>query len=480
MELSPQQCYEALRARDARFDGRFFVGVKTTRIYCRPICPARTPARDRCRFYTHAALAEQAGFRPCLRCRPELAPGEAPVDASSRTAWAVLSRIKRGAMREGSGVEELARSLGMSSRQLRRCVQQQFGVTPIALAQTQRLLLAKQLLTETQLPIIEIAFASGFSSLRRFNALFLERYGLSPSAMRKKPSFRHQVEPLTLSLAYRPPLAWDDLLSFLRSHALQGVELVEDGSYARTLLAGERRGWLRVSRERPGKLRVELSYSLLAVLPQVLSRLRRLFDLDACPATIDGQLGRDARFQESIKLSPGMRVPGCIDGFELAWRTVLGQQVSVAAATRIAGRTVEALGESLDTPFPGLDRLSPTPQQFLAHHSDTLGPLGWLRSRIKALHALARATIDGSLELSPDGEPDEIIARLQELPGIGPWTAGYIAMRALSWSDGWPPGDAILKKRLDGRLEPEADWKPWSAYAAMRLWYQPQSKEIRT
>lgn len=478
MNLSEQQCYQALRAKDARFDGRFFVAVKTTGIYCRPICPARTPARERCRFYAHAALAEQAGFRPCLRCRPELAPGEAPVDAASRTARTAFSQIKRGALNEDTGVEELAQSLGVSSRQLRRSVQQEFGVTPIALAQTQRLLLAKQLLTETRLPVTEIAFASGFSSLRRFNALFLERYGLNPSALRKQPASPSQSEPLTLSLAYRPPLAWEELLDFLSSHALHSVELVSDRSYLRTLRVGEKKGWTRVSPGKPGKLKVELSHSLVSVLPQVLGKLRHLFDLDACPATIDSQLGKDPRLHESIALTPGVRVPGCVDGFELAWRTVLGQQVSVAAATRIAGRTVEALGEPVETPFDSLNRLSPSPRQFLAEDSDTLGPLGWLRSRTGAVHALAQAVVDGELDLGPDSDPDRLIGKLVELRGVGPWTAGYIAMRALSWSDGWPKGDAILKKRLDGRTEPEPGWRPWSAYAAMRLWYQPQEKEV--
>lgn len=474
MQWNSQQCYEALRARDSRFDGRFFVAVKTTGIYCRPICPARTPARDRCRFYPLAALAEQDGYRPCLRCRPELAPGEAPVDATSRTAWAALSRIKRGALSDGQSLEELAHSLGLSSRQLRRSVQQEFGVTPIALAQTERLLLAKQLLTETSLPVTEIAFASGFSSLRRFNALFLERYGLNPSGLRKKSTSQHQGEPLSLSLAYRPPLAWNELLSFLHSHALQGVEHVHQGSYARTLQIGERKGWFRVSPRSPGKLLVEVSHSLVSALPQVLGKLRHLLDLDAGPAVIDGCLGAHPLLAESVEKCPGVRVPGCVDGFELAWRTILGQQVSVAAATRIAGRTVEALGEPLHTPFPELHRLSPTPATFLAQDSDVLGPLGWLRSRTKAVHAVAQAVESAGLDLTPDADPQELIAQLRALPGIGPWTAGYIAMRALSWTDGWPSGDAILKKRLDGESEPKPAWRPWSSYAAMRLWYQPQ------
>lgn len=476
MEWNSQQCYDALRARDSRFDGRFFVAVKTTGIYCRPICPARTPARDRCRFYALAALAEQDGFRPCLRCRPELAPGQAPVDATSRTAWAALSRIKRGALTDGRSVEELAESLGLSSRQLRRSVQQEFGVTPIALAQTQRLLLAKQLLTETGLPVTEIAFASGFSSLRRFNALFLERYGLNPSGLRKRPTAQHQGEPLSLSLAYRPPLAWNELLDFLHSHALQGVEYVQNDSYARTLEIGERKGWVRVSPQSTGKLLVEVSHSLLSALPQVLGRLRHLLDLDASPAVIDGCLGADPALKESIAKSPGVRVPGCVDGFELAWRTILGQQVSVAAATRIAARTVEALGEPLETPFAELNRLSPTAANLLAQDSDVLGPLGWLRSRTKAMHAVACAVESGALDLSPDAEPEALQAQLKALPGIGPWTAGYIAMRALGWTDGWPSGDAILKKRLDGESEPKPAWRPWSSYAAMRLWYQPQGE----
>lgn len=395
------------------------------------------------------------------------------MDATWRTAWAAFSRIKRGALNDGESVEELAESLGVSCRQLRRSVKKEFGVTPIALAQTQRLLLAKQLTTETRLPLTEVAFASGFSSLRRFNALFLERYRLNPSALRKQPALYSHGEPLKLSLAYRPPLAWGSLLDFLDSHRLQGVEVVEGESYLRTLRVGERKGWLRVAPGAEGKLEVELCHSLVGALPQVLGKMRHLLDLDACPITIDNHLAEDPRFKESIAATPGVRVPGCVDGFELAWRTILGQQVSVAAATRIAGRTVQALGEKIETPFPGLDRLSPTPETFLEHDSDSLGPLGWLRSRTKALHALARACLDGSLDLSPDGEPNGVIQQLRALPGFGPWTAGYVAMRALNWSNGWPTADAILKKRMNGRPDPDPAWRPWSSYAALRLWYQP-------
>lgn len=310
---------------------------------------------------------------------------------------------------------------------------------------------------------------------KAFHPLSPESDVLDPPTPRRPWSPGASAEVSVCSLHYRPPLAWNTLLEFLRTHALHGVEIVEGQSYARTLQLAQRRGWVRVRPGVIGELKVECSHSLSNVFPHVLIKLRHLFDLDACPITIDDRLGDDPRFQESITHTPGVRVPRCVDGFELAWRTVLGQQVSVAAATKIAGRTVEALGERVETPIPGLHRLSPTPRQFLSHQSDTLGPLGWLRSRVRAVHALAQAVIDGSLSLSPEADPHEVKARLCALPGIGPWTAGYIAMRALSWSDGWPTGDAILKKRLQGQLHPEPHWRPWSSYAAMRLWYQPQN-----
>ena len=470
MTLNAEQYYQALRARDSRFDGCFFVGVTSTGIYCRPICPARTPAQERCKFFQLAAQAENLGFRPCLRCRPELAPGHAPVDATTRTAKAALARIRAGAVGDERNLDALAAELGVSSRQLRRSVTQELGATPVELVQTQRLLLAKQLLTETRLPITEVAFAAGFSSLRRFNTLFLQRYGLNPSNFRRSAAQSIDNE-LNLSLSYRPPLAWESLLDFLDKHAMARAEQVEGNIYRRTLTVGSRSGWLEVSPGKSGQLKVRLSENLLPSLAIVLAKLRALFDLDANPQVIDAHLAFDPRFQKSVESLPGMRVPGSTDGFELAWRTVLGQQISVVAATRLAARTVEALGAPIETPFAGLDRLSPTPESFLASDEETLGLLGWIRARSKAVKALATAHQQGKLHLTPGDDPERSVLSLLELPGIGPWTARYLAMRGLGWSDGWPLGDAILKKQTEGTGLPDPAWKPWSAYAAMRLWY---------
>ncbi len=470
MTLTSEQYYQALKARDSRFDGCFFVGVTSTKIYCRPICPARTPAQDRCRFFPSAAQAENQGFRPCLRCRPELAPGHAPVDATSRTARAALTRIRAGAITDGEGLENLALALGVSSRQLRRSVSQELGATPVELLQTQRLLLAKQLLTETNLPITEVAYASGFSSLRRFNSLFLERYGLNPRNFRRN-TVQSVTNDLNLSLSYRPPLAWDELLDFLDKHAMARAEQIEGTVYRRTLAIGVRNGWVEVSPGKGGQLKARLSESLLPSLALVLAKLRALFDLDANPQVIDAHLSFHRRCQKSVERTPGMRVPGSTDGFELAWRTVLGQQISVVAATRLAARTVEALGEPIKTPFPSLDRLSPTPESFLMSDEETLGQLGWIRARSKAVKALAVAHQQGELPLTPGDDPEQSVAKLLKFPGVGPWTAHYLAMRGLGWSDGWPVGDAILKKQTQGTGLPDPTWKPWSAYAAMRLWY---------
>lgn len=478
MSLNPSDCYQALKARDSRFDGHFFVGVTSTGIYCRPICPARTPAQTRCLFFPSAAQAETQGFRPCLRCRPELAPGHAPIDAASRIAKLALGKIRAGALSEGQSLEQLAQELGLSSRQLRRSVQQELGASPVELAQTQRLLLAKQLLTETHLPVTEVAYASGFSSLRRFNALFKERYGQNPSSLRRKNGQGPDGE-LCLTLSYRPPLAWQHLLDFLQGHALLGVEQVEGSIYRRTLRMGEHQGWVEVQPKAAGQLQLRLAQSLLPALPSVLAKMRALLDLDANALAIDEQLGTDPRLAPSVLERPGVRVPGCTDLFELAWRTILGQQVSVAAATRIAARTVEALGDPIATPFPGLLRLAPTAETFLQTQQEVLGTRGWIRSRSAAVSGLAAAWVDGSLSLKYGDDPEMAMKTLVKFPGIGPWTAGYIVMRGLGHSDGWPYGDAILKKHLANDGSPDPRWRPWSAYAAMRLWYPIERKDLR-
>jgi AraC family transcriptional regulator of adaptative response / DNA-3-methyladenine glycosylase II len=481
MKIDTESCYRALAARDVRFDGLFFVGVTTTGIYCRPICPARTPRSDRCRFFQSAAVAEHAGFRPCLRCRPELAPGHAPVDAVGRTARLAATRIEAGALNDDGSLETLARDLGLSSRQLRRAIRQEYGVAPIELAQTRRLLLAKQLLTETHLPLVEVALASGFASIRRFNALFRSHYGMTPSRLRKTAGVSLARDSLTLKLAYRPPLDWEASLRFLAARATTGVEFVEQSDYRRTVVLDNARGWVKVARAAGlNALNVEVSTSLAPVLPALLCRLRCLFDLDARPDVIAAHLGTDSTLTAALRSLPGLRVPGCVDGFELAVRAILGQRVSVAAATTLAGRLAAVFGEPIETPDPRLNRLSPRPERLAQAEVDQLVALGIAAPRARAIVELARAVAQGRIGLEPSADPDRSIARLKELRGIGDWTAHYIAMRALRWPDAFPAGDLGLLRasglKSSRELAKAAEvWRPWRAYAAMILWNRPVS-----
>jgi AraC family transcriptional regulator, regulatory protein of adaptative response / DNA-3-methyladenine glycosylase II len=476
MKMNDDACYRALTARDARFDGVFFIGVTSTGIYCRPICPARPPRRENCRFFTHAAAAERAGFRPCLRCRPELAPGQAPVDAVGRTARLAAARIEAGALNGAGGLETLAKEFGLSSRQLRRVVRKELGASPVELAQTARLLLAKRLLAESHLPVIRVAFASGFESVRRFNALFRSHYGLTPTRVRRAAPAALSRDCLRLTLAYRPPFAWRPLLRFLASRATAGVEAVADNSYLRTVHAAGRSGWLTV-KPVPGRnaLAVELAASLTQALPLVLGRLRDLFDLNARPDVIAAHLSADPRLAPLVARRPGLRAPGAFDGFELAVRAVLGQRISVKAATTLAGRLAAAFGEPVETPFPALNRLIPSAERLAAAGESALGALGITAARAACLVSLARAVVAKRIVLEPGPDPETVVGKLQEYPGIGEWTAQYIALRALRWPDAFPAGDLGLLKAA-GAASPRAlrtasaAWRPWRAYAAMHLW----------
>src|SRR5579872_2317163 len=528
MTLDDQTRYRALLARDVRFDGLFFVGVTTTGIYCRPVCTARTPGRDRCRFFPNAALAEREGFRPCLRCRPELAPGAAPVDAVANMARRAASRIEAGALNGGGSLEQLAQELAISSRQLRRAIQREFGVSPVELAQTNRLLLAKRLLGESNLPMIDVALASGFSSVRRFNALFRHHYGFPPSRIRRSQgaglpqavnsngtlqttksatsvSLRaapqrtaesrcrslgqciarspvcetecaDRRDSLRLTLAYRPPYAWREMLRFLAGRATLGVERVGDGEYSRTVAIDGRCGWLSVGPiEGRNALAVELSTSLVGSLPAILVRLRNLFDLSARPDVIESHLAADAALAPSIRGAPGLRVPGTFDGFELAVRAILGQRVSVAAATTLSGRLASVFGEAIVTPFVDLNRLAPAPARLAAAGIGAMTKLGIAAPRASCIRDLARAVAHGEISLEAGAEPETVIARLVTLRGIGDWTAHYIALRALRWPDAFPAGDLGLLRRAGAKstaaLRRAAEaWRPWRAYAAMHLW----------
>jgi AraC family transcriptional regulator of adaptative response / DNA-3-methyladenine glycosylase II len=475
MLLDPIQCYRALRTHDSRFDGRVFVGVSTTRVYCRPVCTARTPNKANCRFFPSAAAAEAGGFRPCLRCRPELAPGFATVDANRRLAQSTASLIEDGSLTDAR-LPDIARTLGVTDRHLRRVFQEEFGVSPIEYAQTQRLLLAKRLLTDTELPVLEVAMASGFASLRRFNALFRSRYRMTPAGLRRSSPARDPGDRLAFDLAYRPPYDWEAMLAFLEKRAVKGVEAVDKGSYVRTVRLGpglrrsDSSGWICVApSRRKSALRVTVSASLAGAIPQLLARVKHLFDLACHPDEISTALGPLAQGH------PGLRLAGAIDGFEVAVRAILGQQVTVAAASTIAGRFAAAFGEPVATPFTALTALFPTPAAIAALEAPDIARHGVIAARARAIIALAREVSAGRIRLDPSAPVEATVAALEALPGVGPWTAQYIAMRALAWPDAFPhPDVAVLKAMKQTASRPALalaeSWRPWRAYAVLHLW----------
>jgi AraC family transcriptional regulator of adaptative response / DNA-3-methyladenine glycosylase II len=400
----------------------------------------------------------------------------APVDAVASLARQAAARIEGGALTDGSRLDELAEGLGISPRQLRRAVRHELGVSPIELAQTNRLLLAKQLLTESALPIIEVAHASGFASVRRFNALFRQRYGMAPSHVRRSRRICESADSFHLTLMYRAPFAWTEMLRFLAGRATTGIEIVSESSYSRTVEIGNHRGWLRVEpAAKRAALDVELSTSLTAVLPQVLARLRHLFDLHARPDVIEQQLSHDPLLARSVRRTPGLRVPGAFCGFELAVRAILGQQVSVPAATTLAGRLAGEWGEPIETPIAGLDRLAPAAGRLANVAERELKRLGILKSRAATIRELSRVCVEEELALEPGGDVEQTALRLKAIRGIGDWTAQYIAMRAMRWPDAFPSGDLGLLRGAGetsaARLAKRAEsWRPWRAYAAMHLW----------
>lgn len=468
--------YRALLAHDARFDGRLFVGVTSTRIYCRPVCRVRMPKRSNCRFFANAASAEQAGFRPCLRCRPELAPGLSLVDSPKVLAGQAARMIERGAV-EGEDIylPDVARQLGVSARHLRRIFQDVHGVSPMDFLTTRRLLLAKQLLTDTQLPVTEIALVSGFASVRRFNAAFLGRYRLNPTTLRRQGQAGVEGELVTLRLAYRPPCDVAGMLRFFGARALPGVEFVEGRTLRRTLALKHQgqtlAGWIAARFDlRRHDVELQLAPALLPATGSILQRLRQAFDLDADPALIDPVLA-----SMPGRARAGIRVPGGIDGFEIAVRAILGQQVSVAAARTLSARLVERFGAELSTPFPSLNRLFPDARTLADARPDAIGRLGIVRQRVRAVQALAAAVADERIALHRGAPLKPTMEALRALPGIGEWTAEIIAMRALAWPDAFPASDIgvlnALGTRDVGAVRTLAEaWRPWRSYAVMRLW----------
>ena len=477
------QNYAVFLARDARFDGRLFVGVTSTKIYCRPVCRVRAPLARNCRFYANAAQAEQAGFRPCLRCRPELAPGLSMMDSPRVLAQHAARQIDEAVPTGGElYMPDIAQRLGVTDRHLRRIFAAEFGVSPLDYLSTQRLLLAKQLLTDTALPITEVAHASGFASLRRFNAAFLQRYRMNPTALRKNGSDAQPpgAEPKTattivLRLSYRPPYDLLGVMRYFSDRAVPGVEAVDGLCYQRSLALSQgtlhATGWFaaRFVPER-NELQVQVSASLAPLVGSLTQRLRQGLDLDADPALIAPTLAL-----LNLPERAGVRVPGGVDGFETAARVILGQQVTVAAARTLTRRLVEAFGEPINTPFASITRLFPSAQAMAAASAETIGKLGIVRQRVGALQALAHAVADGRIVLNRGAPLQATMDALHALPGIGEWTVQLIAMRALAWPDAFAASDIGLLNALHTRdikaVSQQAQaWRPWRAYALMRLW----------
>lgn len=480
MDLNHDACYRAVEIRDSRFDGRFFTAVKTTGIYCRPICPARTPKRENVVFYPTAAAAQEAGFRPCLRCRPETSPDLGAWRGTSNTVARALVLMEAGALDEG-GVETLAGRLGVGERQLRRLFHRHLGASPIAVAQTRRVLLAQQLIHETRLSMTEVALAAGFGSVRRFNETFQQLYDRPPIALRR--SSREPASAagaVTLKLPYKPPYDWEAVLAFLKPRAIPGVEVVEDGVYARAIAIGGVRGAFIARLAGGDRLSVAVRFPKLAALPAIIARVRRLFDLAADPVAIGGHLSKDAHLASLVEARPGLRVPGAWDGFEVGVRAILGQQITVVAAIRIAGQIAAQYGEPLDEPvpgFPGLTRVFPAAR---ALAGADLSNLPIPRARSASLSGLAAAVAADPWLFGPRATLEEAIATLCRLPGIGEWTAQYIAMRELREPDAFPAADIGLMRAVAdaagarpsaAALAARAEtWRPWRAYAAIHLW----------
>ena len=482
--MQQHEIYERARlSRDSRFDGQFFVGVKTTGIYCRPICPAVAPKSENVNFFPTAAAAGEAGFRPCLRCRPECAPGTPAWNGTSTTVQRGLRLISKGALDDGS-IETLAERLGVTSRHLRRLFTQHLGASPLAVAHTQRLHFAKRLIDQTTLPLSHVAVAAGYGSVRRFNDTFKKTYGRSPRELRRQNDDDFDGSAaLTVRLSCSAPFDWPALLAFFRDRATPGVEAVHDDAYLRTVSLDGRVGVIEC---RYDESRQAIALSLHGIETvqtfQVAQRTREMLDLDAPIARIADVLGTDKQLRILLRSNPGIRVPGAWDGFELTVRAILGQQVSVKAATTLAGRVAERYGEPVQLPASlgensgagGLVRLFPTPAKLArARFND----MGLVTSRIETIRRVARAVVDGKIDFDTARDPAEFREQLTAIRGIGDWTAEYVAMRVLKNPDAFPASDLGLLKAAGDDVARPADlllraeaWRPWRAYAALLLW----------
>ena len=468
--MEAQDYYQALLSHDARFDGRFFVGVTSTGIYCRPICRVKAPSLKNCQFYSSAALAEAQGFRPCLRCRPEQAPGLSQMDATHTLAHQAAQLIKQAQVQD---TVQLAQRLGVSERHLRRLFQQAFGVAPSHYLRTQRLLMAKTLLTDTQLPVNKIAIYAGFGSTTQFYQHFKTHYQLTPSDWRRNSPA--QAGAMIFKLAYRPPLDWAHLLNYFQTRCIKGVEMVRDQSYFRTVAlvdaqAKLHEGWISISPDpKQHALHLTISDSLEAVIPQVIARVRALCDLDCEPEAIHQALG------ELANPATGLRVPGAWDGFEIAVRAVMGQVVTVKAALTLVGRIAELAACKVETPYSELYQRFPLAQDFLKISDETFHTHKIQPRKVEILRQLATLIVQGDLVLDSSADYQKTYQQLLSIKGIGAWTASYIAMRSLRWPDAFLGDDYWIKKLLKVSTAKQAEamaqaWKPWRSYAVIYLW----------
>lgn len=468
--MEVQDYYQALLSHDARFDGRFFVGVTSTGIYCRPICRVKAPSLKNCQFYSSAALAEAQGFRPCLRCRPEQAPGLSQMDASHTLAYQAAQLIKQAQVQD---TVHLAQHLGVSGRHLRRLFQQAFGVSPSHYLRTQRLLMAKTLLTDTSLPVNKIAIYAGFGSTTQFYQHFKTYYQLTPSDWRRKASI--QTGAMVFKLAYRPPLDWVHLLNYFKTRCIQGVEVVHEQTYSRTVALIDAQGklhtgWISLNPDpKQHALQLTISESLAAVIPQVIARARSLCDLDCEPDLIHKALG------ELANPATGLRVPGAWDGFEIAVRAVMGQVVTVKAALTLVGRMAELTACKVETPYPELYQRFPLAQDFLNISDETLSAYKIQPRKVEILRHIATLIVQGELVLDSCADYQTTYQQLLNLKGISPWTASYIAMRSLRWPDAFLADDYWIKKLLKVSTAKQAEtlaqaWKPWRSYAVIYIW----------
>jgi AraC family transcriptional regulator of adaptative response / DNA-3-methyladenine glycosylase II len=482
MILDKRICDRARLARDPRFDGLFYIGVLSTGIYCRPICPARSPKPENIVYYPTAAAAAEAGLRPCLRCRPEAAPGSPAWNGTSATVSRAMMLIRQGALNEGS-LEDLASKLGVGSRHLRRLLQTHVGASPKTLATTQRILFAKRLLSETALPITQIAFASGFGSIRRFNAAFSKIYGSTPSMLRKRSNSSETTDnaqfQCTLTLSYRPPFHWQRMLEFFDLRAIPGVELVAHGVYHRTIRINQTTGVISVTHHpQDNALLLTVALSDSRDLMPIVERVRRMFDLDANMPAIHDALAADVFLERLVHKQPGLRLPGAWEPFEAAIRAVVGQQISVKGARTVIGRIAAKAGPLLESRrHPKLTHYFPSPHELI---SCNLGKVGMPDTRVRTVRALAEEVDSERITFVVNGSLTDFIEQLTRIPGIGEWTAQYIAMRAMSEPDAFPAADLGIIKALhqgDKRLTPKQirqraeEWRPWRAYAAMHLWH---------